>query len=809
MTMTTTFARSLARPLVVLALALSASPALAQVCTQPITLRTSACPPGATTCTTKGTTLTFSDMDSNLINVNNLCNAIPGPPAIKYNVKSFPYLAQGDNTTDDTVAIQSAVNAAISAGGGIVYLPEGKFKASNLTVTGPGVYLVGAGVGATSIVTTATTGDVVAFGNTSAVFSPCGGMRDLSITSSVTRTAGAALTVDGCQDGWFNNLWINPTGGDGIHLAPTNHLAAILFFNRINITVHGAFKGILIQGGNDRYFTDLWVTGDLTAGSTAIEMQNSLGDWFTNVEAVSSDYGVLIDPGNGQSATWGNWTNLLADTNNINGIRIVQTGTGFVWLQTFIAPWTSSNGFTSASGRGIYIGTGSALDFTAARVVNNGGHGIEIAGGTGISISGAKIVSNSQQSHGSFDGINVNSSASGFRVEGSLLASGGIGGTVQRYGVNIAAGSDNYLITDNDITGNGTGAINNVPGLSSTRRVYGNLPYDSTAGADGMPLGSNYVTSAQIRQSVGTSVIGNSTGSAGNVADIVAASDNSVLRRVSGALGWGLITNGMLNDSYSGVGACAANNVVTGLNADAAPTCSVVPSTLSATGGNSITTSTSSAATITITEDDATSAGPLVDEIKSRSGGPAAVNDGGGAFRGRFRNSASAIVTAMNLAATITNVTAGSEAADISVIEMVGGTPSTPIKLHNGQFVQGSVPTSMSVACTGTGTSPTAPTIAGADKWFTITMSTGTGSPGSTGTCTVTFANAYVANLTAFPVLVCTLQDGASAWSNEAVIRVSTKSLTAPVLTWTNEASGVLTGLAVSSSYQISCFVGG
>jgi len=113
-----------------------------------------------------------------------------------------------------------------------------------------------------------------------------------------------------------------------------------------------------------------------------------------------------------------------------------------------------------------------------------------------------------------------------------------------------------------------------------------------------------------------------------------------------------------------------------------------------------------------------------------------------------------------------------------------------------------------SVACTGTGTSPTAPSIAsgGTDANFTIIMPTGTGAPGSTGTCTVTFSTAYLTNK---PQVICTLQDGASAWGNEAVLRVSTSSLSAPVIAWTNEASGALTGLTVSTSYQIACITMG
>lgn len=60
-----------------------------------------------------------------------------------YNVKR-DYSAVGDGATDDTTAIQNAINAASAAGGGIVYLPLGTY----LLVTGltmkTGVHLLGA-----------------------------------------------------------------------------------------------------------------------------------------------------------------------------------------------------------------------------------------------------------------------------------------------------------------------------------------------------------------------------------------------------------------------------------------------------------------------------------------------------------------------------------------------------------------------------------------------------------------------------------------------------------------------------------------
>lgn len=56
-----------------------------------------------------------------------------------YNVQAEPYNAKGDGVTDDTDAIQTAINAAIAAGNGrTVYLPAGNYK---LSKPGVGRYL--------------------------------------------------------------------------------------------------------------------------------------------------------------------------------------------------------------------------------------------------------------------------------------------------------------------------------------------------------------------------------------------------------------------------------------------------------------------------------------------------------------------------------------------------------------------------------------------------------------------------------------------------------------------------------------------
>jgi hypothetical protein len=66
--------------------------------------------------------------------------------AATYNVRSPTYGAVGNGTTDDTVAVQAALTAAVGAGGGEVYFPAGTYKLTAMvTVAGASVTLRGDG----------------------------------------------------------------------------------------------------------------------------------------------------------------------------------------------------------------------------------------------------------------------------------------------------------------------------------------------------------------------------------------------------------------------------------------------------------------------------------------------------------------------------------------------------------------------------------------------------------------------------------------------------------------------------------------
>lgn len=131
-----------------------------------------------------------------------------------FNVQNFG--AKGDGITDDTAAIQSAIDAAAAAGGGQVYMPTGTYIVSGGEEPSDGclmlksnVYLYGDGMGATTVKVadgsdTKITGVIrSAYGEETHDF----GVSNLTIDGNRDSTTGKI-------DGWFNGYIPGEEGYD-------------------------------------------------------------------------------------------------------------------------------------------------------------------------------------------------------------------------------------------------------------------------------------------------------------------------------------------------------------------------------------------------------------------------------------------------------------------------------------------------------------------------------------------------------------------------------------------------------------------
>lgn len=285
-----------------------------------------------------------------------------------FNVRT--YGATGDGTTDDTSAVQDAIDACQANGGGVVAFPPGTYLTSGIRVDGGwqnGIEIRGSGFDSTAI--------IAAPGTTGPLLGLTGGYihaHDMWLRGAgqpVEALLKVGDTLNGCARSTFERLYLTETGAGGhgilieggsattshgnhwsnirmLNLGGTGFLVGPHCFDQIvsNMWIGEAHTGIDLQTGSN-YFTNTHVWSATSGPNVQIA---SDGNGFANCYIESSDTG------------WGAVVANTAQQNRFTGCRIWRNASGGILI---------NDNDNTVTGCNLHENIGPAVQITDA--VNN------------------------------------------------------------------------------------------------------------------------------------------------------------------------------------------------------------------------------------------------------------------------------------------------------------------------------------------------------------------------------------------------------------------------------------------------------
>lgn len=394
------------------------------------------------------------------------------------------YGAIGNGITDDTGAIQAAINA----NGGRVYFPPGTYLYSTLTGN---LQLQGAGKFKTTLKCSTTTDhSIVLTGNGCSI-------RDIGFDASSTRTSGAFISCGVTRytsllDLHFTKYFIG-IDADGVSGVDIARISAL------NGTPSStASGGAIIQLGNTTYTGPVNLE-DIVADVDVPANQPSAGIRIKYVDVLSAKgiliihHGIPLDitPAAGQTASLLAFSDSCFDTSNNIGVRIFPAATANVYRCSFTGCTMSANTADGIQINGIN-GNVQGVEFSACNIVGNGAIGSNIVGTNvdGVDFIGCIFSGNTG------NGIQGTSSAKNVHIIGGISGAGGGAGGNGSSGIAVDTSVTGWSVSHVSLEGNTSGRISDVNNLVSQ---IGNTPYiweaySVTATASSGTLGTNTAT---------------------------------------------------------------------------------------------------------------------------------------------------------------------------------------------------------------------------------------------------------------------------------------------------------------------------
>ena len=349
-------------------------------------------------------------------------------------VKDFG--AVGDGATDDTAAIQNALNYMGALGGGTVYFPPGQYVHALVNVDYDNTIIQGAGSksgGTVLLYPTSTNGIVIR------ALNGCG-VRNLKMAPDGTATNGAAisclaqdafspqnrlqfdsLVLEGCWIGLA--VWPNANGAQVTRCNFVNCSQIAMLAGNIS---PGTVSNFLIQGNA--------FSGPLAGGAVQLRLDTATGCRVVGNRFTGDAFHIALAPQAPTTNTGGLTIsgNTFQDWNSIS-IRIVETGV--VKINDVAITGNSMANTRLAANSGIYIDTPSqgghiAVTGNVIRLTGTNENGIYVADGNEVTVVGNAI-------QGPGAGLN---------------------------GVRIGPVTNNVIVASNSIAGFGTPVLNDSAG---------------------------------------------------------------------------------------------------------------------------------------------------------------------------------------------------------------------------------------------------------------------------------------------------------------------------------------------------------
>lgn len=428
----------------------------------------------------QGTKLNFLQTGTGAVN-----RTVQDKQRERVSVKDFG--AVGDNTADDTAAIQAAVTAVIAAGGGEVFFPKGTYKISaEISITSP-VTLRGRSQRATVIRQTNATAN--GFNFNYPALTEGGGVEGMTIEAgagyrtagfTATGSTGTGLRMNLVNDNFFVQDVAIQNFARGAALLgcwTSKWVACRILFAQFEGLYIG--KGSIGNIGGGNTFLSVKISNNGFTGpngaSRGVLIDASGGEQFYGCDTTKENIGWLIQPAVASQVLYLWMDSCLSDTTD--GAGIVFDGTnGPCWSHQLHNCWSAY----SVAGSGL-VTLGANLDgikWVGGRLRENGINGWEHNGGTNIDLIGVEIAANSAAAANTHAGVRVAAGVSNWSVDDCRIGNFASSLSTQADGIQVLAGaSTNYRITDNSFrnTGAGKSPINNAAS-TDTALISGNLP---------------------------------------------------------------------------------------------------------------------------------------------------------------------------------------------------------------------------------------------------------------------------------------------------------------------------------------------